>query len=104
MLGGPLVPPAGAPQPQPMLQSPQKLLLGLPVALPVPADAPYQLLQTSLALAQLPHSSSSVQLWTTVGAAPDPNILRHDTMGQPAWHAGCMGLASREVCCPWAFF
>ena len=56
MVGRPLVPPAGAPQPQPVLQCSQELLLRLPVALPVPADAPHQLLQALSLLAHLPHS------------------------------------------------
>ena len=53
MVGAPLVPPVGAPQPQSVLQRSQKLLLRLPMALTVPADAPYQLLQTILCQPQV---------------------------------------------------
>ena len=51
MVGGPLVPPAWAPQSQPLLQRPQQLLLGLPMPLSGPADAPHKLLQATLSQA-----------------------------------------------------
>ncbi len=54
MVGGSLVPPTGAPQAQPVLQRAQELLLRLPVALAVPADAPHKLLQTPLCQPSLP--------------------------------------------------
>ena len=50
--------PAGAPQPQPVLQRSQQLFLGLAMPFLVPTDAAHQILQTNSMSALTPRQES----------------------------------------------
>ena len=98
-MGGPLVPPTRAPQAQPLLQRPQELLLGLPVPLAVPTDAPHKLLRAD---------PSQPKPWARYGHAKDllrvssratRKVVQHDIVFVCMAEQDACGVISRAMQC-----